>query len=154
MINYTFRVDSFQIDKKTENFISFGYLIAYIFMMMPEVYALQNSNSSSIKSKNIKDDDRIEILAWTGDDEKLASIEHDIIEKLQTDPNSSYYHYLLSHVYIRLFAINPARIDLLQKAYQVAEQAIQLAPQKEYGYIAIANILDIIGKNENAKMVL
>lgn len=96
----------------------------------------------------------LEREAWIAEDTDLMPLEQKIVREIQRNPRSAYYHYILSHVYVRIFALNPSRIDLLQKASALADQAIQLSPQEEYGYLALADIMDIMGKPEHSITIL
>lgn len=96
----------------------------------------------------------LEIAAWIADDSELISLEHKIVREIQKNPRSAYHHYILSHTYVRIFALNPSRLDLLQKASALADQAIQLSPEQEFGYLALADIMDIMGKPEHGMAIL
>ncbi|NRA43750.1 MAG: tetratricopeptide repeat protein [Oligoflexales bacterium] len=96
----------------------------------------------------------LETEAWISDDSELISLENKIVREIQKNPKSAYHHYVLSHTYVRIFALNPSRLDLLQKASALAVQAIQLAPNEEFGYLALADIMDIMGKSDHGMAIL
>ncbi|MFK7824994.1 MAG: tetratricopeptide repeat protein [Oligoflexales bacterium] len=109
---------------------------------------------SSNNSFALNSDRDLEIQAWIADDSELIALENKIVKEIQKNPQSAYHHYLLSHTYVRIFALNPNRIDLLNKASSLADQAIQLSPEEEFGYLALADIMDIMGKSEHGMTVL
>ena len=96
----------------------------------------------------------LETEAWISDDSELVDLENKIVREIQKDPQSAFHHYILSHTYVRIFALNPSRLDLLQKASTLADQAIQLSPHSEFGYLALADIMDIMGKSEHGMAIL
>ena len=105
----------------------------------------------SFASNEVRD---LEIQAWIADDSDLIELENKIVREIQKNPKSAYHHYLLSHTYVRIFALNPSRLDLLNKASALADQAIQLSPKMEFGYLALADIMDIMGKSEHGMAIL
>lgn len=96
----------------------------------------------------------LEDQAWTCPDFELFNVEKLIVSKIQQKPYSAFYHYLLSHLYVRIYAINPSRVDLLKKSGDLADQAIQLSKDQLWGYLAVADLLDMMGKVRAAQSLL
>jgi tetratricopeptide (TPR) repeat protein len=98
--------------------------------------------------------DDLEVRTWTSEDSDIFTIENTLIRELQNDPNSAYIHYLLSHIMLRAFSQSPSELFLLKQASDLAQQAIDLAPQSDFGYVALADVLDQMGNPEKAQSLL
>ncbi len=96
----------------------------------------------------------LEERIWISDDEALPLLERETVRLLQTRPGSSYHHFLLSHVYLRKFASDQQDVDALRTASELATQALELAPDQEFGYVAMAEVLDVLGQNLKAAAVV
>lgn len=90
----------------------------------------------------------LETMAWNGSDSELAHIERSIMYQVQRTGGSPYLYYLLSHIYARQFTSQQS--SYLAKSLQLADHAINLDPNQEYGYLAKADILDILGDSQKA----
>lgn len=110
-------------------------------------------NSLAIASESISLHD-LEISVWTSDDSKLSQIEHDVVRAVQVDVTSAWTHLLMSHVLVRNFAKDPSDLYTLKQATDLAQQAVDLDPKKDYGYVAMAEILDLMGNSERGLKVL
>ena len=106
-------------------------------------------SGTSLSSKSELD---IEVQTWITDDSNLPALETLVVKELQKHPNSSFYHYLLSHIYIRMFSIHPENMKYLALASELAEQSLQLDPSSEFGYLATADLLDLMGQTNQAQM--
>lgn len=95
-----------------------------------------------------------EFRVWTSDDEHLPALEREIARNVQLSPSSPYAHFLLSHVYLRMFANNPQDTDALRVSGELATQALELDPESEFGYVAMADVLEALGQNNKALAVL
>ncbi|MEY4630716.1 MAG: hypothetical protein RIQ81_836 [Pseudomonadota bacterium] len=95
-----------------------------------------------------------EFRVWTSDDDNLPALEREIARKIQIAPDSSYGHFLLSHVYLRMFANNPQDTESLRVSGELATQALELDPEAEYGYVAMADVLEALGQTNKAIAVL
>ena len=91
---------------------------------------------------------------WTADDESLRSLEKEATRLIQTTPESAYNHFLLSHTYLRIFAVDQQDVESLRAASELATQSLELAPDQEYGYVAMAEVLEVLGQNAKALAVL
>ncbi|NDE15637.1 hypothetical protein EBZ80_11975, partial [bacterium] len=92
----------------------------------------------------------LEERIWISDDEALPQLEREGVRLLQTEPGSAYNHFLLSHVYLRKFASDQQDVDALRTASELATEALELAPAQEFGYVAMAEVLDVLGQNLKA----
>lgn len=96
----------------------------------------------------------LEADIWLTTGAELVAAEKLLVRGLQTEPKSAYYHYLLSQLYLRYFTLEPLRLIWLQKATDLAEQAMFLDQASEFGFLALAQILAISGKVEQGVAVL
>ena len=96
----------------------------------------------------------LEERIWTSDDETLPSLEREGVRLVQTDPGSAYYHFLLSHTYLRMFANDQQDVESLRAASELATQSLELAPDEEFGYVAMAEVLEALGQNNKAMAIL
>ena len=96
----------------------------------------------------------LEERIWTSDDETLPSLEREAVRLVQKEPGSPYYHFLLSHTYLRMFANDQQDVDSLRAASDLATQSLELAPDQEFGYVAMAEVLEVLGQNTKASAVL
>jgi len=90
----------------------------------------------------------LESKVWTADDYELPELETKIIRLLQLEPRNTFYHYLMSHLSIRMLAADPSDMRLMNQASQLAQQAIDLDAKSEFGYLALAELLDLMGHAE------
>lgn len=97
---------------------------------------------------------KLEEEVWRSNLDELTIQENSIVREIQLDPKSAPAHYLLSYLYARKFMANPSDPSLLRSASHFAEQSLELAPTMEYGYLAMALILDEIGSTEKAISIL
>ena len=109
------------------------------------------NTTSPIQASSFKE---IERRVWLDDERSFADIENIVVAALQNEPNSAKFHYLLSHLFVRRYSNSPADMNLLKKASELAQQAIDLSPKEEYGYVIIAEVLDIMGQTPNALKML
>jgi len=96
----------------------------------------------------------LEERIWISDDEALPQLEREGVRLLQTEPGSAYNHFLLAHVYLRKFASDQQDVDALRTASELATEALELAPAQEFGYVAMAEVLDVLGQNLKAAAVV
>lgn len=96
----------------------------------------------------------LEERIWTSDDETLPSLEREGVRLVQTEPGSAYYHFLLSHTYLRMFANDQQDVESLRAASELATQALELAPDQEFGYVAMAEVLETLGQSNKALAIL
>lgn len=98
--------------------------------------------------------DDLEDRVWSADERELPNLHAEVVRLLQTHPSSALGHYLLSHLQIRQFAKDPSDLQLLRQASDLAQQAVDLDPKNEYGFIALADILDLMGYTAKATALL
>jgi tetratricopeptide (TPR) repeat protein len=109
-----------------------------------------NENVSSVSNDVIQ----LEREVWVGDRSSFAGIEKRIIRIIQENPLSSFGHYLLAHLFVRRFAEDPSDLSYLRKASELAQQAIDIDKTSDFGYIVVAEILDVMGQQKNAMKIL
>ncbi len=93
---------------------------------------------------------QLERDVWTKSDNILDDLERRITREIQIDPYSAYPFYLLSHLKLREFTNSPEDLALVKQASELAQQATELEPKSDYGYIALAETLDTMGQPEKA----
>ena len=96
----------------------------------------------------------LELKIWTAEPREFPQLEREATRLIQLNSKSSFAHYLVGHLYIRMFAENPTNMSLLRKASEMGQQAIELNPEKDHGHIVISEILDSMGQPENALKVI
>lgn len=107
-------------------------------------FMVLNSRSLLAGSDLLKGED-LERRIWTEENHSLHMLESDIVRVIQHRPNSSFAFYLLAHSYKRMYELEPGNIHLLRQASDIAQHAIDVAPHQDYGYVALAGILDLMG---------
>lgn len=132
-----------------------------IFRMLHKFYMILGPMLGSIafstwalSQNSIEEFSQLEKQVWLGKDSSFADSEKKIVKALQKEPFSSKYHYLLAHLFVRSYAASPTNMELLKKASDLAQQAVDLSPEEEYGYIVIAEVLDMMGQTSNALKIL
>jgi tetratricopeptide (TPR) repeat protein len=91
---------------------------------------------------------------WLATDEELPALEQRISKVLQMEPQSSFGHYLMAGLFLKMYSADPANTKLLKQSAQLSQQIIELDAQHDYGFIATAQILDVTGQQQNALRVL
>ena len=97
---------------------------------------------------------QLEARLWTTDGSDLAQLEEMVVRAIQHHPQSVPHHYLLTNIYLRRFLRLPAQNKWLEQALALARQTIALNANSELGYLALADIYDITGRNDEAKEVM
>ena len=98
--------------------------------------------------------DELEVEVWTGEAHRLPELEQHAVRAIQLIPDSAHAHQLLSHVMVRMFSRNPGDLHLLKQASSLAQQAIELDRTADVGYVALAEVLDLMGNAERGLAVL
>jgi tetratricopeptide (TPR) repeat protein len=93
---------------------------------------------------------QLEEQIWLQDVEKLRDREAEAARLVQVDPHSTFGHYLLAQIYLRRFKSSPSQLKLLQQASDLGQQAIELEPESDLGYLIAAQVLDLMGYSESA----
>ena len=101
----------------------------------------------------------LEASVWNASDDELPRLEKIAVRRLQENPDSAFDHYILSHLYLRLFLSANDRpnwnaINYLQDALDLAQQSLALNASSEIGYVAIADILEVMGEDKKASAML
>ncbi|WP_141736275.1 TPR end-of-group domain-containing protein [Oligoflexus tunisiensis] len=104
--------------------------------------------------KTIPQPRTLEESVWLAEMEELDKLEKSAARLVQEDPYSAFGHYLLAELYLKQFKQNPSQLRYLKHASELGQQAIELSPQDEYGYIVSAQVLDLMGYTENALSIL
>lgn len=105
-------------------------------------------------AKAAPDSRSLEVRVWTADEHELPLLEHDVVREMQLNPKSAMAHHLLAHVLVRIFAKDPGDLYVLKQASDLAQQAIDLAPKDGIGYVALADILDLMGNSSRGLQLL
>jgi tetratricopeptide (TPR) repeat protein len=112
-------------------------------------------SGSSLEQSSIHSATNLEEKIWlAGQESEIWSIEKQATLRVQLSATESYNFYLLSLVHLRLFLSDPSDLGKLRSATELAQQAIDLAPEQEHGYIALANILDASGHSKTAVKII
>lgn len=96
----------------------------------------------------------LEERVWTVSPEHLQDLESRVARLIQVDPKSSYGHYLLAQLYLRQFKENPTHLKLLKQASELGQQAMELSPREDHGFLIAAQVLDLMGYPENSLDIL
>ncbi len=100
----------------------------------------------------LSNEDKLELALLTG--EQTSTIEAQAIRHLQERPRSAFAHYLLAEFYIHRFLLDEETISYLIKVKDLSEQAIELEPKSQFGYLAKAHVLMLTGQMSQAKATL
>jgi tetratricopeptide (TPR) repeat protein len=109
---------------------------------------------SNLAHAKTNQDSLLEEQIWTADDHQLSSLESKVVRLIQNNPQSPFYHYLLSHLSIRLLSADPSDMRLMSQASQLAQQAIDLNKKSEFGYLALAELMDLMGHSKKGVQLL
>jgi tetratricopeptide (TPR) repeat protein len=90
----------------------------------------------------------LETRVWNNPD--LFTTEQEIVRKIQVNPSDAYAHYLLSVLKTRGFMENPLETTDQHLAIQLAQQSIDLQPDSDMGFMAMAHALDAMGRTKQA----
>jgi tetratricopeptide (TPR) repeat protein len=96
----------------------------------------------------------LEESIWLGETDQLARLEKAAARLVQQNPYSSFGHYLLAELYLKEFKQSPSQLRFLKQASELGQQAVELSPNEDYGYIISAQVLDLMGYTENALSIL
>jgi tetratricopeptide (TPR) repeat protein len=96
----------------------------------------------------------LEESIWLAEMDQLDRLEKAAARLVQENPYSAFGHYLLAELYLKEFKQSPSQLRFLKQASELGQQAIELSPREEYGYIISAQVLDLMGYTENALSIL
>jgi tetratricopeptide (TPR) repeat protein len=131
-------------------------LVAAFFVLAALALALRSSLAagSPVVATSAGKDAPLEVRVWTADEHELNFLEQDVVKVIQLDPHSAVGHGLLAHLMVRFFSKDPSDLYILKQASDLAQQAIDLAPSAPYGYVAMADILDLMGSADRGLKLL
>ncbi len=109
-----------------------------------------SAKGEELRSNPFELEDRV----WTASPDKLQDLEGLVTKLIQHQPSSAFGHYLLAQLYLRQFKEEPTHLKLLKQASELGQQAIELSPKEDYGYLIAAQVLDLMGYPENAFDIL
>ncbi|HYX34083.1 MAG TPA: tetratricopeptide repeat protein [Oligoflexus sp.] len=96
----------------------------------------------------------LEESVWLAESDQLDTLEKAAARLVQENPYSAYGHYLLAELYLKEFKQSPSQLRYLKQASELGQQAMELSPREEYGYIVSAQVLDLMGYTDNALSIL
>ncbi len=117
-------------------------------------FSMAPAHLSSAPSASTADHRLLEENIWTSDYAALSDFEGDTAKLIQSQPRSAFGHYLLAQLYLRQFKGNPSQLKLLKQASELGQQAMELNPEQDFGYLIASQVLDIMGYSENAIGIL
>lgn len=100
-------------------------------------------------SKNLA----LETGIWTSHLDDIGKYEKKAVRALQENPGA-YEHYLIAELSLRMFKQNPQELRYLKQASDMSQQAIELSPNQEWGYLVAAQVMDLMGYKDDAKELL
>jgi hypothetical protein len=109
---------------------------------------------TAVEARERQDLKSLEVRVWTSEDAELPHLENEVVRAAQLDPHSAVAHQLLAHVLVRSFTRDPGDLYTLKQASDLAQQAVDLAPKKDHGYVAMAEILDLMGNSDRGLKLL
>lgn len=137
-------------DSKTHKvFLVWGFFLV-IGLFLSSLYSRRAQGQQVF----VEDLTTLEILAFTSEEAQLSKIENQAVRVIQKYPENATAHYLLSHIMVRRFAKEPSDLYLLKQASSLAQQAIDLEPKSPVGYVAMAEILDVMNSPDRAIRIL
>lgn len=99
--------------------------------------------------------DPLEQSVWNATDDRLDEAERLVVRRIQEKSDiMAKLYYLNSRIFLRRYALNPANFELIKKAQDLADDAILLDPKEEYGYVASASVLQLMGRDADAKALV
>lgn len=96
----------------------------------------------------------LEVRVWNAEDADVANLEREVVRLVQQEPSSAIAHQLLAHVLVRAYTKEPSELYLLKQASDLAQQAVDLQPKLDAGYVAMAEILDLMGNADRGLSIL
>jgi tetratricopeptide (TPR) repeat protein len=118
----------------------FKIFLAGLLSFAPQVHGAPNSLAP--KKMNL------ETQIWTSEDSQLPDLERRVVREIQMNPESAYAHYLLSHISLRFLALDPSDAATMKIATESAQQAVDIDPKSEFGYVALVELLDLTGHSD------
>ncbi len=116
--------------------------------------AIVGTGSSAKASEDKRNLNDLEDTIWLAEDHELPFLEQRVAREIQLAPRSAKAHYMMALVLKRSFSNDPGDLLFLKQASQTAQQAVDLDPQSDYGYIAMADVLDLMGNGDKGVALL
>ncbi|NRA67085.1 MAG: tetratricopeptide repeat protein [Pseudobacteriovorax sp.] len=123
---------------------------AAVIIFAPVTLVSSEAQSEPVVQTDIENLISLEEKVWTAPDSDIPALMLTTTKGIQSSPNSSFYHYLHGQLLIRSFMLNPYDMQILRQAAELGQQAIDLRPDKDFGYVIAAQVLDMMGYSENA----
>ena len=99
--------------------------------------------------------ENLEVAVWNASPATLQHVEKRLVHELtRENQDTSFLYYLLSLTYLRMFTMDPTYVKGLQQALQLAQEAIEMQPTRENGYLAMTEMLFALGKQKEALFLL
>ncbi len=143
--------------KVSRNFLALGMVLGWTTsvtgaiaatMLVPLSLIAQGGTSETPNLRSI------EILVWSSPAEQLFVQERELVRYLQMHPDSSYAHAIFSHLLLRQFSQTPDDLMLIKRASEMAQQSVELEPIQEFGFVAMADVLDVMSQSDKALELL
>lgn len=126
--------------------------LASTLLLLPSLSHAATANLPA--SPAVTQEKTLEESIWLAETDQIDSLEKAAARLVQQNPYSAYGHYLLAELYLKEFKQSPSQLRFLKQASELGQQAIELSPNDEYGYIVSAQVLDLMGYTENALSIL
>lgn len=113
--------------------------------------------NASTKEESIKksiSETQIEELVWTASHDQFNTIDSFLVEQIRIEPKYYFNYCLLSHLNLRRFSENPTNFHLFSSAIELSKQCLELNTESDLAKIYAADLLDLIGKENEAKALL
>ncbi len=141
-----FKIYNVSVKLLTRAALGFLSVAMYGTLCSSSLFASQQYSSRATE----QDLSSLEESIWLQDVDKLRDRESDAARIVQINPDSTLGHYLLAQIYLRRFKAQPSQLKLLQQASDLGQQAIELDPTSDFGYLIAAQVLDMMGYSDSA----
>ncbi len=101
-----------------------------------------------------KDLSQLEKDVWTASETQLLDLEARVVRYIQRDAEDPIPFYLLAHLRLREFTNSPEDLVLIRQAAELAQQAVELSPDQDLGYVALAETLDLMSQSSKGIQLL
>lgn len=140
------RAQSKALDLRGEAF----WLFAIFMTLLAAAILSADAYGAASRASQLK----LESEVWTSEASELGAIEPRVVRLIQEEPSSAFGHYLMAKIFLRRYQSEPSDLGWLRKASEMGQQALELDQVNDYGYIVIAEILDVMGQPQNALKIL
>jgi tetratricopeptide (TPR) repeat protein len=129
------------------NHLGFAFVSIIWLLFGPKSFARPSEVSLKLETPG-PEERALESRLWSSDEKDLAQIEQDVVRLIQDRPHSVFAHHLMAHIKMRAFATDPRDLYALKQASDLAQQAVDLDIRNPLGYVAMANVLDLMGASD------